>query len=240
MRVAVISDIHGNLLSFEAVLKDIEREKIDQIVCLGDVAALGPHPREVIARLKALNCPNVMGNTDDSLLNPITYSNLSEDGQRFYELESWGAAQLTSDDKAFLRTFRPTIELTLGELTLLCFHGSPNSYDDVIRATTPDDELEQKLAGFSANIMAGGHTHTQMLRRHKNILVINPGSIGLPHDYFLGEVYNLAWAEYAVLNTMDDRLSVDLRCVQVDGEQVRQSFLTSGMPHAEWMVQNWR
>jgi putative phosphoesterase len=240
MKVALISDIHGNLVSFEAVLQDIERENVDQIVCLGDVAALGPQPREVLMHLKTLKCPAVMGNTDDFLLTPKTYSGSNEESQKIYEIECWSAAQLTDGDKTFIRTFHPTVELMLGELTLLCFHGSPNSYDDVIRATTPDDELERKLSGFNADIMAGGHTHTQMLRRHRNLLLINPGSIGLPHDYFLGEVYKPARAEYALLNTADDKISIDLRRVKVDSEQVRQSFLGSGMPHAEWMAQDWR
>jgi predicted phosphodiesterase len=61
MRVALISDIHGNLVSLEAVLADIDREGVDQIVCLGDVAGLGPQPREILARLQALGCICIMG-----------------------------------------------------------------------------------------------------------------------------------------------------------------------------------
>ena len=64
MPVAIISDIHGNIFALDAVLAAIESRKIKQIICPGDVAATGPQPREVIARLKQLGCPVVMGNTD--------------------------------------------------------------------------------------------------------------------------------------------------------------------------------
>lgn len=70
MPVAIISDIHGNLIALDAVLNAIAARKIQQIICLGDVAATGPQPREVIARLKQINCPVVMGNMDDWLLKP--------------------------------------------------------------------------------------------------------------------------------------------------------------------------
>lgn len=70
MRIAIIADTHGNLISLDAVLAEIEREQIEHIVCLGDVAGLGPHPREVLHRLRALDCPVVMGNADEFLLDP--------------------------------------------------------------------------------------------------------------------------------------------------------------------------
>jgi predicted phosphodiesterase len=64
MRTALIADIHANLVSFDAVLADIDRARMDQIVCLGDVAATGPQPRETLARLRRLGCPVVLGNAD--------------------------------------------------------------------------------------------------------------------------------------------------------------------------------
>ena len=70
VRLALISDIHGNLPAFDAVLAHISGRNISQIVCLGDVMASGPQPREALARLKALACPVVMGNTDAWMLTP--------------------------------------------------------------------------------------------------------------------------------------------------------------------------
>ena len=70
MRIGLIADIHGNLIALETVLAELAREPLDQMVCLGDVAALGPQPGEALARLRALGCPVVMGNTDAWLLAP--------------------------------------------------------------------------------------------------------------------------------------------------------------------------
>lgn len=69
MRLGLIADIHANLIALEALLSDLERTEVDQIICLGDVAASGPHPRETVARLRALGYPTVMGNADEELFN---------------------------------------------------------------------------------------------------------------------------------------------------------------------------
>ncbi|HEX5439838.1 MAG TPA: metallophosphoesterase [Ktedonobacterales bacterium] len=70
MRIALIADIHGNLVAFNTILDDIAREGVDQMVCLGDVAAFGPQPEEVVARLREVGCPVVMGDADMTLLTP--------------------------------------------------------------------------------------------------------------------------------------------------------------------------
>ncbi len=71
MRIGLISDIHGNLLALEVVLQELAQEQVDQIICLGDVGALGPQPRQVIERLRYLHCPVILGNTDAWLLTCV-------------------------------------------------------------------------------------------------------------------------------------------------------------------------
>ncbi len=78
MRIALISDIHGNFVALQTVLADIEHEHIDQIVCLGDVTADGPQPVETIRRIQDLGCPVVRGNTDEWFFVPQTYDPNSE------------------------------------------------------------------------------------------------------------------------------------------------------------------
>src|SRR6516162_3290292 len=93
--------------------------------------------------------------------------------------DRWCAAQLTADDLAYLHTFEPTIRVPLDEgVTLLCYHGSPRSYDERITAETTDAALQEMLAGPPAQLYAGGHTHQQLLRRHRDVLVLNPGTVG--------------------------------------------------------------
>src|SRR5262245_32177831 len=68
MRIAVISDMHGNDLAFEAVEADIKKQGVDQMVCLGDAVQGGSQPAEIVQRLRRLNCPVVMGNADAWLI----------------------------------------------------------------------------------------------------------------------------------------------------------------------------
>lgn len=65
MRLALLSDIHGNAFALEAVLNDLYRRRIDHIICLGDVLPFGPQPLECLNRVRELNCPVVMGNADE-------------------------------------------------------------------------------------------------------------------------------------------------------------------------------
>ena len=99
MRLAVISDIHGNLVALEAVLAAITARDIEIIICLGDVAATGPQPQQVIERLRAIGCPVVMGNTDAWLLEPKLEETTDPFAQRIQDIELWGAQQLSTADK---------------------------------------------------------------------------------------------------------------------------------------------
>jgi len=167
MKIALIADIHGNLAALDAVLDAIAQEPPDQIVCLGDVAPTGPWPREVLARLRDVACPVVLGNADDELLHPRpAASDGDDDTRRIREIDRWCAAQLDDADRTFIASIQPTIELPLGPgLRLLCCHGSPTSYNDVIRATTPDEALDTMMAGHDGEVIAGGHTHLRLLRQ---------------------------------------------------------------------------
>ena len=240
MRVAIFSDIHGHLVALEAVLADIEREGIEQMVCLGDVAANGPQPREVIARLRELNIPIVQGNTDEWLLNPQVWGQESEFYRRIYEMEQWTADVLMDDDKAFLRTFQPTIEIAVdGMNSLLCFHGTPRHNREIVRATTPDEEVTAMMAGQTATVLAGGHTHQPMIRRYEGKLIVNPGSVGLPYVQVGEDEYNPPWAEYAILHSGDGHFGVELRRVDVVVTAVQAAILASGLPHKEWLAEQW-
>ncbi len=248
-KIAILSDIHGNLPALEAVLAEIAAEGIERVVCLGDVATLGPQPHEVIARLRTLGCPVVMGNTDASLLVLQRDAGAPGDDWRlgvpFYneEFDRWCAAQLTADDFAYLRTFAPTISLPLGDgATLLCYHGSPRSYDERITAETTEEALHAMLAETPAQLYAGGHTHQQLLRRHRDALVLNPGTVGFAKDAIApaAPMRNPAWAEYAVIASAGGRLDVSLRRVPFALDALFAALDASGIPRAHWRKGDWR
>jgi predicted phosphodiesterase len=128
MRLALISDIHGNLIALDTVLHDIELLHPDRIVCLGDVA-FGPQPLETTQRLMAVGCPVVMGNSDERLLHPgVPQRPEEENAQRIEEIVFWCREQLSQTELDYLRTFQPTMEFSLStDIALLCFHGSPRN-----------------------------------------------------------------------------------------------------------------
>jgi predicted phosphodiesterase len=242
MLVALISDIHGNALALEAALASIEADQPDHIVCLGDVAAFGPQPCQAIERLRALDFPTVMGNTDEWLLNPGVPTRPEDDRtRRLEDIGFWNVKQLTPADTAYLRTFRPTVRVALGDggPSLLCYHGSPRNFHDIISPATPEDELEIMLKGFDDLVLAGGHTHDAMLRRYRGQILLNTGSIGLPIERLPAGDRNPPWAEYALVRWQDGRLGIELRRTPVDAGAVVQAALDSGMPHADWWAKDW-
>lgn len=244
MRIGLIADIHGNSVALETVLAKLERDTVDCLVCLGDVAALGPQPAEVLARLHEVECPSVLGNTDAWLLNGPPADLTSPAGIAMSEITRWGADLLSDQDREYLRTCPQVMEKGMGDgRELLCFHASPRSFDEAISATTPDDELSSMLSNHRASVFAGGHTHVQLLRRYEDAHLINPGSVGLPGvgpgtpDLPINS--RVSWAEYAVLEVGDGRFSVTLSRVPVDVERTLEAAQASGMPHLDWWIDKW-
>ena len=236
MRVALIADIHGNLAALEAVLEAIAAERPDRIVCLGDVAATGPQPRETLERIAALGPPTVMGNTDAALLDP----GADDRGDEIAEIDRWCAAQLDDGHRAFIGSFQPTVALDLGPVgRLLACHGSPASFDDVITATTPDDDLDRLLAGHQAAFVAGGHWHVRLLRSHRGTTILNPGSVGLAYAFDPdGSVRVPPWAEFALLAVeASGEAAVTFRRVPFDQAATLRAMQERGMPHADWWAE---
>lgn len=241
MRIALISDIHGNLAALEAVLSTLAVDPPDQLICLGDVAAFGPQPHETIARLRATGCPVVMGNTDAWLLDPRPHPIRNENSTKFMEIEMWCAAQLTEADRATIRTYQPTITVPLeAQQQLLCFHGTPRSNKELLRATTPNEEVAQMLDGRSATLFAGGHTHTPLLRRWHELLIINPGSVGRP--FFItqdGQERHPHHAEYALIHVAHGCVQVTLHQLAYDVRAVETAVRATDMPHQDWWLRTW-
>lgn len=242
MRIAIISDIHGNFVALETVLIDVEREHVDQIVCLGDVTADGPQPVETLRRIKDLGCPVVRGNTDEWFLVPQTYDPNSEKERHLMALLDWAMKQFSPDDIAFMQSFQKRVELALDNgNSLLCFHGSPQSNTEIILATTPDGELSQRLGDYRATVMAGGHTHQQMLRRFRDVTIINPGSVGMPvvRGATSAQDRRPPWSEYAIVDSQGENLAIEFRRVPLDVPAVVRAARESGMPQVESWVAGW-
>lgn len=159
-------------------------------------------------------------------------------------ITAWCVEQLTPADRSYLQTCVPLFELPLDEgRRLLCYHGSPRSFDEVSAATTPDADVQTMLAGYSAAVFVGGHTHIQILRRYQDAHLVNVGSIGLPGvnagSPALAVNRHVHWAEYGVLSVERGQSSIDLRRISLNVAALLETGRNSGMPYLEWWIQKW-
>jgi predicted phosphodiesterase len=235
--LALLSDQHGNDVAFRAALEDVERLGIEEIVCLGDVAQGGSEPAQTLDRLAALGCDTVLGNADALLLEvpddppePIT--------ERFLDVREWTLSQLGSSGIEQIRSFAPFVRRELGGVSMVLFHGSPRSYDDVLLPELGGEALEPFL-GHGAALLAGGHTHLQWTRRIDDALYVNPGSVGISYDRHAEEPPVLRpFAEWALVTAADGSVAVEFRQVPYAVEDVEAASRRNGRPYAgEWAAQ---
>lgn len=239
MRVALISDIHGNQVALDAVLKDIARVGVERTVCLGDTATLGPSPVPVLETLRehAIDC--IEGNHDAFLLEPPLLETYTQ-APPIVAAVDWCRAELPDWALTFLRGFVPALDIELGGGTLLqLFHGTPRSHMEDLLATTPAAELDSMLDDPRGTVLAGGHTHIQMLRQHRGTLLVNSGSVGLPFREFVnhGPPTILPHAEYATVEAHPGGVQVTLRRVRLDKDALRSAAAASKNPIAPMLVQ---
>ncbi|MCP4130230.1 MAG: metallophosphoesterase family protein [bacterium] len=247
MRIALISDIHGNEIALKKVLGDIKLAGADSIVCLGDIATLGPNPASVLEVIRDLGCACIMGNHDDFLANPD--SGLVEEYVKspfILEQINWCRSKLSTEDLDFLGTFKESMMISPDELSsiqssILFFHGSPRSHMEDILATTDTETLDEMLDGKSAAVMAGGHTHIRMLRRHRELLIVNPGSVGFPFKEYTGGLppVIMNWAEYAFIEFKNGVVDINLRRIPLDKNELYKAAEASTNPLRPMLMQQY-
>ncbi|MBK9035731.1 MAG: metallophosphoesterase family protein [Myxococcales bacterium] len=237
MRVALISDLHANLVAVDAVLADARRRGVDQIVCLGDVATLGPHPREVLARLRDLDGPTILANHDEFLFHPALLDQYTE-APIIHAAVAWCRDQLTAAELDELRGFVPERTITAGGASLHLFHGTPRSHMENLLATTPGADVDAMLAGRTATVLAGGHTHLPLVRQHHAALIVNPGSVGLAIREFVdgGPPRLLDHAQYAIVELAGGRASVTSIQVDLDRAALRRAATAVAHPLREMLA----
>jgi putative phosphoesterase len=244
MRVLIISDVHGNCFALDTLLNEIKDEQFDSIVCLGDAIQGGPQPAETVARLRELACPIVMGNADDFLFTgrDTGAEKMSEERRtQLNAVREWQLSKLSHKDLEFIKRFQPTVRIPLEEdKTLLCYHGSPQSYDDVILPQTPEEDVRGYLSPDDNTIYAGGHTHMQFIRHFGQSFHFNPGSVGFAHHHNANEAFRAnAWAEYAVLSSIKGRLSLEFRRLSYDVNKLIEIYRASSRPYTDVAIKQY-
>ncbi|CAN5631149.1 metallophosphoesterase family protein [soil metagenome] len=216
MRIAILSDIHGNLPALEAVQADLAEQSPDQVWCGGDLGWTGAWASECIERVRATEWPTIKGNTDVWITGDP--QSVDAPGER-EELQRVAAAHDISDDDA-----RWLIGLPLGHSgpgSILLVHGTPQSpFDAPMPDASPSDFAPYENA---ATLVVYGHVHRAFLRRLADgTLVCNTGSVGLPAD---GDT-----ASYLVIDRDGPDLTIRHRRVAFDRKAAAQGARDIGGP----------
>jgi putative phosphoesterase len=186
MRLAIVSDVHGNLTALEAVVGDVEGASPDLVLHGGDLVLMGPRPAEVADLMRELGWPGVLGNTDEVLWRPEIRSELEQQMPKLGPLlrlvfDEYAPAtrELLGEERiAWLRELPE--ERREGELLLL--HAGPG---DLWRAPLPeatDEELLDAYGGLDAARVVYGHIHRPYVRELSGLTVANSGAVGMPFD----------------------------------------------------------
>lgn len=244
MRILVLSDVHGNCLPLETVLSDARRKGFDQIVCNGDMIQGGPQPHETVQLLREMNCPIVMGNSDAWLLSGVETDAESISEERRKKLNTvreWSLSELNEEDREFINAFQPTITLDLGNgKSLLAFHGSPTSFDQVLLPSTSEEEYQDVFKPYADHILTGGHVHLQYTRRLRDSqnFYFNPGSVGVAYNHEQTSEQNLLdpWAEYALLTIEKSVTQLEFIRVALDMDKMADIYRASNRPFANGMM----
>jgi predicted phosphodiesterase len=221
VRVAILSDIHGNAVALEACLADLAvAGGADRIVAAGDLCMDGPRPRKVLRRLKEAGAHVIRGNTDRmiALDDPAAYE--AEDREAII----WQRGALGQDWVAWLGAAPMTVAIGDDAAGLLIAHATPKRDDEHIWPDASDAQLEALTDGVRQHTMAFGHLHVPYVRMWRDRMFVNVASAGLPKD---GD----ARAHYAILTQQSGGWSVRSRRVAFDVDKVERQIRKSGMPN---------
>ncbi len=229
MRIAIVSDVHGNRRALEAVLADLRDVAPDLVLHGGDLAYGGAHAADTVDQVRALGWGGVRGNTDEMLWAPKRLAEFAATSPKIAPL------------LARIEEMIPPTLASIGEDRLRWLEGLPCEYSgegfclvhaspgDLWRAPMPnaiDEELQNTYASLGARIAVYGHIHRPYVRRLQGMTVANSGSVSQSHD---GDTR----ASYLVI----DGESIVIRRVEYDVESEAKDVLHSGLPHAKWLAQ---
>ncbi len=230
MRFGIISDIHGNLEALYTVLECLEREGVDQYVCLGDIVGYGANPNECMGVITSLTDKVVVGNHDHAAVGLVDLRYFNPYAR---EAAIWTAGVLTQENRDYLRG----LPLTISEDDILFVHSTP-SRPEKWRYLFLDDDVELQMRHYEEKLCFVGHSHqplafikvgdkipeaSRLPVSLKNNLryVINVGSVGQPRDYDPRAAYVIADLESE---------TIELKRVPYDVETAQAKIIRAGLP----------
>ena len=192
MKIAIISDIHGNLEALKATLKDIEERKVEKIICLGDIIAKGVHPKECLALIRT-KCEIVLqGNCD--IYFSTEHRNIDEMDEQERKRIKWNQSLINKEDREYLLNLPFCYEFYMSGSLVRLFHATPTANN---KAVLNVNSIETKYQMFLpsektqsleiADVVIYGHIHHPYMDKIYNKTIINVGSVGNSFDVIRNE-----------------------------------------------------
>jgi putative phosphoesterase len=214
VRTAILSDVHANLVAFNAVLGEIDSMGINQIISAGDVVGYYPFPNEVITLFRERKIIGIAGNHDRTVFR----TDISSMNQIAGEAARWTARQISEESRHYLANLPSRTHITIGGKLVGLYHGSPRDDMEYVFEDAASPEL-LRLSGTRLLIL--GHTHIPFVYRSREGTIVNPGSVGQPRD---GDPR----ACFIVYDTTKDDFTI--RRVAYDIEAVERAINKADLP----------
>lgn len=230
MKIAFLSDIHGNATALEAVLNDIKEQNVDKICVLGDICFRGPEPKRALELVRSLGTEVIKGHSDEWLVRGIKEGEAPADQIEMLEEErQWTLQRLDESDIEYLKSLPNEIVLEDGlDLIIHAFHATPTS---LFESVEPNDtkEIEDKIMLLDhADIYVYGHIHRPFIQALHGKNVVNTGSVGMSFD-------GHALASYVVVDVSEGKHRIHLNRVPYHREHVVELYKQGRYPNTEAM-----
>jgi putative phosphoesterase len=232
MKIAFISDIHGNAIALETVLEDVKKKKVDQIYVLGDLCYRGPEPKRVLELIRSLQAEVIKGNADEWVVRGVQKGEVPDQAFNIMNQErEWTVSQLDPSDIEYLKQLPTEKHFQVNGISIHAFHATPDSLFDIVLPHTEDDTIQKKLMSTTeSNIYVYAHIHKPYIRYINGKIVMNIGSVGLPFD-------GVPKASYAIVEIEEENVRTSIERVHVEIEKVVERYQEVNYPNADMMIQ---
>jgi putative phosphoesterase len=227
-RVAIITDIHGNLPALQASLDTIDQLDFDAVYCGGDLVGYGPHPNQVCELIAERQIPTIYGNYDYAIARELDDCGCAyitphdrELGQRSV---AWTLEHTDDASKQFMRDLPFDLRFSIGDVAVHLVHGSPRKVNEYLFEDKPARLYERLAAAEDATTLVFGHTHKPWIHTYADVRFVNCGAVGKPKD---GDPR----AAFAILELDHDGvLHASIKRVAYDAEAVAREVKDAGLP----------
>jgi putative phosphoesterase len=224
LRIAIVSDIHGNLTAFEAVLADLREASPDLIFHGGDLVSGGANSVEIVDRIRGLGWPGVLGNTDEMMFRPESVTEFLKHEGLVAVIQEMAAAEreLLGEERIAWLGSLPFQQV---HDSMALVHASPESCWRSPMPEATDSDLEKAYSPLRKAVAVYGHVHRSFVRTVSSMTVVNTGSVSMSHDGDRRAAYLL----------LDDSTPV-IRRVEYDVDRELKALAGCGLPHADWVA----